>query len=220
MRTGDGIGAKQSGSLKLSATFRETRCGSALQATRRKRAPRFRLPSTFFIPSLAPGPDEDLGPVPPPLPAPRLRQAGTARSAGEWASQALRITRSHKERALRASQFFDHLALIPLDEADDLHRRAALGTNQRIHLIDLCLIKAAQRFRASLALGLGHGRCSRRGLRLAAQSPALVRIESVVVCLEKEGRQADQMLSHLGNVLGLPAGRQVTSAKKSRGSNT
>src|SRR5205823_3336180 len=40
------------------------------------------------------------------------------------------------ERAV-PQNLFDHLALMPLNKADDLHLAPTFGTNQRVHLVNL-----------------------------------------------------------------------------------
>jgi len=90
--------------------------------------------------------------------------------------------------------FLDHLGLMPLDEGDDFHLRATLGTAnwvRRVHLFD-------QRRPAFASLPRrggtgGNPRSARRRLPLRPLAPRLVRVPSVV---------AHQMAARVRDVLG------------------
>lgn len=78
---------------------------------------------------------------------------------------------------------FDDLSLMPLDEADDPHLRAASGTAERIRFVNLL-----DEGRPALARLLGAGtarrltlwiRRSRYFLCFGPQAPVLVRVPSV-----------------------------------------
>jgi len=60
-------------------------------------------------------------------------RCGILASHGQRACVKPPVTITSPSQPAMPENFLDHIALPSLDEADDLHRSAALGTEQRIH---------------------------------------------------------------------------------------
>jgi len=114
---------------------------------------------------------------------PILNLPETASDCHRLVGRRRRTSRRLLPQPAMPQNFFNHLTLPALEERDDLHLRAALGTKQWVHLVDLFDQRCPT---LSGLLGAGRRRRVRSGgwrglsLSLGSQPPALVRIESIV----------------------------------------